>query len=115
LDDVLEHLKVERNVERSRSCSTREKQKKGCSDWKSKLRESEEKTREEGRTHERDLAEQDILSDSTTVVGVSNGGGLHEDLDRLLERTPRERSGVRSVDAVSSDGHESPSLGHQVA
>ena len=39
-------------------------------------------------------------------VHLGVGGGLHQDIHRLLEGAPHEGPGVLPVDAVPGDGHQ---------
>ena len=52
------------------------------------------------------LTQHDVLGDSLHVITLAVGGGLHEDVDGLLEGASHETSQVLSVDSVTRDGHQ---------
>ncbi len=51
-----------------------------------------------------------FFRNATTVIELTDGSGFEENLDRLFERTPHERTSVGTVDAVTSDGNDAASV-----
>mmetsp|Transcript_26864 Transcript_26864/g.76935 ORF Transcript_26864/g.76935 Transcript_26864/m.76935 type:complete len:782 (+) Transcript_26864:965-3310(+) len=62
-----------------------------------------------------ELTEDDVLGDRPHVIDLVINGGVHQDLDGLLEGALHPRAHVRSVDAVARDGHQVAAVAHHVA
>lgn len=62
----------------------------------------------------RQLTQHDILRHSLQMVCLSIHGRVKQDIHRFLERAPHHRSRVVSVDAVSCDSHQVPTIRHDI-
>jgi hypothetical protein len=56
-------------------------------------------------SHRCQLPKHDVFRDTTAVIKFPDSSSLEENLDSLFERTPHESTGVRAIDAVTSDSH----------
>jgi hypothetical protein len=60
------------------------------------------------------LTKHDILGHTTAVVKFTEASSLKKNLNRFLERTTHESTGVVSVDAVTCNRHKMTALSHDV-
>jgi hypothetical protein len=63
-------------------------------------------------THRGHLTKHDVFGNTLAVILVTLRSCLHENLDSLFERGLGKCTSVRSVDTMTSDGHELSSLSH---